>query len=86
MRKQFFMGLMMSCMSGMASLAAVRGAPLGFSVVDRIPGGDGGYDYISVDGAAHVVFVGRTTGVMKLDLRSRQATMDFVKGENVAAV
>jgi hypothetical protein len=86
MSKRFFMGLMMSCTHCVASLAAAQGAPLAFSIVDRIAGGDGGYDYISVESVAHGVFVGRTTGVMKLDLRSRQATMDFVKGENVAAV
>jgi YVTN family beta-propeller protein len=57
-----------------------------YSIVDRFAGADGDYDYVSFDAVHQQVFVGRTTGVMKIDLASRKVTMDFVKGEGVAAV
>ena len=57
-----------------------------YAIVDRFAGGDGSYDYISFDPDRQQVFVGRKTGVMKIDLASRRVTMDFVKGEDVAAV
>ena len=79
-------GLVMSCVLWTTGHAADRAATPTYRVIERIPGGDGGYDYISVDSATHVVFVGRTTGVMKLDLQTRKVTMDFVKGEDVASV
>ena len=58
----------------------------GYSVVDRIPGPDGGYDYISVDSANHRVFVARTNGVMTIDLATRRVIPTVVTGEGVAAV
>jgi YVTN family beta-propeller protein len=73
-----------------AMLAAVSAvataAEPSYSVVDRYPGPDGGYDYISFDGANQRLFVGRTTGVMTIDLPSRKVTGDFIKGQDVAAV
>lgn len=58
----------------------------GYSVVDRIPGPDGSYDYISVDGAKQRVFVARSNGVMAIDLATRTVTPTLVAGEGVAAV
>ena len=66
-------------------VTAISGQP-GFSVVDRIPGPDGSYDYISVDGATHRVFVARGNGVMAIDLASRSVTPILVAGDGVAAV
>jgi DNA-binding beta-propeller fold protein YncE len=57
-----------------------------YSVVDRFPGPDDGYDYISVDSATQRVFVGRNTGVMTIDLATRKVTPGFVAGQGVAAV
>ena len=57
-----------------------------YSVVDRIAGPDGGYDYISVDSAAQRVYVGRNEGVMTIDLATRKVTPAFVAGQGVAAV
>lgn len=60
--------------------------PLSYGVVDRHPGPDGAYDYITVDNAANRVFVGRDTGVMTIDLTSRAVTPAFVVGKGVAGV
>ena len=57
-----------------------------YTVVDRIAGPDGGYDYISVDSATQRVYVGRNEGVMTIDLATRKVTPVFVAGQGVAAV
>ncbi len=67
-------------------LAATANAAADYSIVDRFAGGDGSYDYISYDSAHQQVFVGRESGVMKIDLATRKVTNEFVKGEDVAAV
>jgi hypothetical protein len=77
---------LMLCMFFSTGYPVARAAIPAFSVIDRIPGGDGGYDYVSVDSATGTVFVGRTAGVMRIDLKTRKVTMNFVKGEDVAAV
>ena len=60
--------------------------PLRYGVVDRIPGPDGAYDYISVDSHAQRLFVGRENGVMAVDIATHQLTSAFVDGEGVASV
>lgn len=67
-----------------AGLAGAKEA--GYSVVDKFAGPDGGYDYISVDSAKQRVFVGRSDGVMTIDLATRKVTPAFVKADDVAAV
>ncbi len=67
-----------------AGLAGAKEA--GYSVVDKFGGPDGGYDYISVDSAKQRVFVGRSDGVMTIDLATRKVTPVFVKADDVAAV
>ena len=79
-------GYLAAATLGALSVAtAVAGDPH-YTVVDHFAGADGGYDYISFDGASHELFVGRETGVMRIDLATRKVTTDFVKGEDVAAV
>jgi YVTN family beta-propeller protein len=57
-----------------------------YGIVDRFVGNDGWYDYISFDETSHQIFIGRSTGVMKIDLAARKVTNDFIKGSDVAAV
>jgi DNA-binding beta-propeller fold protein YncE len=77
---------LMLCILCATGYPAARAAVPAFAVIDRIPGGDGGYDYVCVDSTTRTVFVGRTTGVMRIDLETPKVTMNFVKGEDVAAV
>ncbi|MGD0144443.1 MAG: gluconolactonase, partial [Rhizomicrobium sp.] len=56
------------------------------AVVGKIPGSDGGWDYASVDAATHQLFVGRTTGVMAVDLDSGKVTDILVPGAVVHGV
>ena len=70
-----------------AAFAGVAGAKdAAYAVVDKFAGQDGGYDYISVDSAKQRLFVGRTEGVMTIDLATRKVTPVFVKADDVAAV
>ncbi|MEP7243852.1 MAG: hypothetical protein ABI885_09210 [Gammaproteobacteria bacterium] len=77
--------LAVATLGALSVASAVAGDPH-YSVVDHFAGADGSYDYISFDGASHELFVGRETGVMKIDLASRKVTPVFVKGGGVAAV
>ncbi len=85
--RRFALGrVLMLCILCSTGYPAARAAVPAFSVIDRIPGDDGGYDYVSVDNTSRAVFVGRATGVMRIDLKTRKVTTNFVKGEDVAAV
>ncbi|MGK6320331.1 YncE family protein [Sphingomonas sp. DT-204] len=66
--------------------AAVPASAPRYAVVDRIPGPDGGYDYVSVDPEIGRVFVGRRDGVMAVDLADRKVIPALVPGQGVAAV
>jgi YVTN family beta-propeller protein len=51
--------------------AGMRAAGEPYTIVSRLaPGGDGGWDYLTVDGAAHRLFVSRATRVQVIDLTS----------------
>ena len=56
------------------------------SVVERIAGPDGGYDYLSVDSAAKRLFVAREYGVMAVALDSGAVTKQLVEANDVSAV
>ena len=60
-----------------AGAATAAPAPV-YAVVDRIAGPDGGWDLLSVDPAAHRLYVGRSTGVMAVDLATKAVTPGFV--------
>ena len=68
-----------------APVTALAGPPA-LSVVGKIPGPDGGWDYASVDQATRQLFVGRTYGVMAVDLDSGKLTGMLVAGNVVHGV
>lgn len=68
-----------------AASAAQSATPL-HAVVDRIPGPDGGYDYLAVDSAARRLFVARAFGVMAVDLPTRALTPRLIQANDVSAV
>ncbi|WP_332769510.1 YncE family protein [Phenylobacterium sp.] len=70
----------------LAAASAARGATAHHAVVDRIPGPDGGYDYLAVDAAAQRLFVARAFGVMAVDLQTRALTPRLVQANDVSAV
>jgi DNA-binding beta-propeller fold protein YncE len=55
-------------------------------VIGQIPGPDGSWDYASVDAATHTLFVGRSYGVMAVDLDSGKTTNTLVPGATVHGV
>ncbi len=65
------------------ALSAVPAVASG--VVQRIPGADGGWDYVSVDAASNRLFVARTDGVMTVDLATGKVTDKFVPGARLHA-
>lgn len=80
----------LTLLAGAALVSAAHAAPTpAYSVVDRIAGPDGGWDLLSVDPAAHRLYVGRSTGVMAVDLVKSSATAGFVplsRGHDAMAV
>jgi DNA-binding beta-propeller fold protein YncE len=76
------------CLTIFACLAAdpAGAAAPELSVIGQIPGADGGWDYASVDATTHTLFVGRSYGVMAVDLDSGKATNVFVPGATVHGV
>jgi DNA-binding beta-propeller fold protein YncE len=74
---------------GAALLCACAPGPgpaTGFAVIDRYPGPDGGYDYLSIDADARRLYVAREYGVMSVDLATRAVTAKLVDGGDVSAV
>jgi YVTN family beta-propeller protein len=49
-----------------------------YSIVDRIPGPDGGWDLLSVDPVARRLYVARSNGVMAIDLQTDKVSPDIV--------
>lgn len=81
------LGGMMACaaVGAMAQAAADQGAP-GYHVVDRIPIGDGWWDYANVEPVNHVLFLARGNGVLKIDLNSGLIDNRFIPGSEGRAV
>lgn len=73
------------------ALAAAGGSPAapGYTVAQRIPGPDGGWDLASVDDRGRFLFVGRGSGVMRVELATGKVTPDLVplqRGHDAMAV
>jgi DNA-binding beta-propeller fold protein YncE len=64
---------------------AAAGAP-GYHVVDRIPMGDGWWDYANVDPVHRNLFVSRGNGVFKMELDSGLIDNRFIPGSEGRAV
>lgn len=62
---------LLAIMATPVSAAADR--PPTYSVVDRIPGPDGGWDFVDVDPAHHRLYIARSDAVTAIDLPSRNA-------------
>ncbi len=73
---------LLACLAAGSSFAA----PPDLSVVGKIPGPDGGWDYASINSATHQLYVGRGDGVMIVDLDSGKITDPFVPGKRVHGV
>lgn len=60
-------------LSFLLATAAVCAAPLAYKVVGHIPiGGEGGWDYSTVDSAAHRIYVSHATHVVVVDLATEK--------------
>lgn len=72
--------------AAMAVLACAGGAWAegpGYKVLDKVPGPDGGWDYVRVDPAVNRVFVTRGASVMALDTRTHKVTADLAPGQRL---
>jgi len=68
--------VLVALIMGLTSLATAGSDP-GYHLIKRLPlGGDGGWDYLSVDSAARRLYVSRGTHVMVIDLST-----DLVVGD-----
>ncbi len=64
----------------LGSAVAALAAPSGYHVLDRIPGPDGGWDYVRVDPVHNRVLVTRGGSVMAVDLASRKVSAGLAPG------
>ncbi|MBV8971690.1 MAG: hypothetical protein JO290_05305 [Sphingomonadaceae bacterium] len=62
----------------LAAAALIGTAAAAQSVVQRIAVPDGGWDYVSFDPTSHRVFVGRSDGVLTVDVTSGKVTPQLV--------
>lgn len=85
MNKKLRVSLVPALLAFTVTSIATAAAPT-YSVVDKVPGKDGDYDYVSVDSEQQRAFVGREDGVMVVDLKTRKVTPKFVSGAGVHAV
>ena len=57
-----------------------------YSVIDRIPAADGGWDFASVDAASGMLYIARSNGVTQVDLASRKPTAFHVEAHRAHQV
>jgi DNA-binding beta-propeller fold protein YncE len=78
MKNLFFYTAVASCLASGAALTAAFAGDSGYRIVKTIPlGGDGGWDYLTVDSAARRVYVSRSTHVVVMDADSGAVTGDI---------
>lgn len=70
-----------ACMT--AAHAATPAASTHYSVIDRIAGPSGGWDYTTIDPAVGRLYLARDGGVLSMDLKTHEITPVAVKGEGV---
>jgi YVTN family beta-propeller protein len=59
---------------------AAQAAGPGYHVLDKIPGPDGGWDYVRVDARTNQVLLPRGTAVEAIDIASKKVTTGLVPG------
>ncbi|MCI3131190.1 YncE family protein [Phenylobacterium aquaticum] len=67
------------------SLAGAAPSAGDYRLVDRIPAGDGSFDYISLDAARGRLFIGRDDRVSAIDLAPRRSVDRLLAGDTVHA-
>jgi len=76
--------MMMRRLAGAIAMALAAGAAMAstarYQVVDRIPGPDGGWDYLRVDEAHGRVLMPRGTSVMAIDMSTKQIVTGLAPG------
>lgn len=76
----------LSCLNSAIAQAAEPGAPA-YHLLTRIPlGGEGGWDYLTVDSAAHRLYVTRSTHVMVVDTEKNAIAGDIPNTPGVHGV
>ncbi len=71
---------MRSIILAAAVFAQAAAAAPAYKIIDRIPGPDGGWDYVRVDPAHDRLLVARGTSVMAVDLATRGVTPGLAPG------
>ncbi len=68
-----------------ANVAVYAGS--GYHVVDKLPlGGEGGWDYLTVDSAAHRLYISRSTHVMVVDTETGKLAGDILNTPGVHGI
>ncbi|HEV2532132.1 YncE family protein [Phenylobacterium sp.] len=66
--------------AALAMAGAAQAAGPGYHVVDKIPGPDGGWDYLRIDAAHNRILIPRGVAVTAIDLATKKATVGLVPG------
>ncbi|MDB5417930.1 MAG: gluconolactonase [Phenylobacterium sp.] len=70
----------LAILGAMLGVGAAQAAGSGYHVIDKIPGPDGGWDYVRIDTANNRALAPRGTAVMAIDLATKQVTGGLVPG------
>jgi YVTN family beta-propeller protein len=69
-----------AALAALSLAGAAQAAGPGYHVLDRIPGPDGGWDYVRVDARTNQVLLPRGTAVEAIDIASKKVTTGLVPG------
>src|SRR3982751_5534786 len=72
--------MVLAAAAGVSLAAAATQAPPPYAVVDRIPGPDGGWDYLRVDPDHNQLLIPRGGAVMTVDLATRKVAGGLAPG------
>ncbi len=70
------------CLAALMSASVVTAAAPPYSVVSTIDGPDGGWDLLSVDPAAHRLYIARSAGVSAIDLATSKVRAGIVQSNH----
>jgi len=71
---------MSGAVAALSLVGAAQAADAGYHLIDKIPGPDGGWDYVRVDARTNQVLLPRGTSVEAIDIASKKVTTGLVPG------
>lgn len=73
-------------LAGFAEASLAQKANLALKDTIQVPDRDSGFDYASIDAASDTLYVGRSTGVMSINLKTKEVVSVLVPGQHTNAI